>query len=1026
MTIAVKSVFDENKRFNPSYIEGTESGTAFDTIIAAIGQRADTGFTGGNKELTGPQGRLIVDPVTLATCIPGVFAGGDVVTGAGTVVEACAGGLRAAESIDRYLSGRDLAEGRVIAVDPALITPPRPDMDRVPREEAAEPPTQATFSRRADFSEVTGPYDFQAAVGEAKRCLSCSGCAECLACVAECRAEAIRHADADEEVELAVGAVVVSAGFEPFVPGDRQHFGWGQYPDVVTSLQFERLIAASGPNAGHLVRPSDGAVPRRVAFIQCVGSRDVSAGGYCSAVCCAHAVKEAVVAVEHTPYPLESTIFYLDLRMYGKEWERYLERARDTYGVRLVRSRIYGVDQLPGGDLQIRYATAEGTRSETFDLVVLSVGLKPPQRLPELTGRLGVGLNSFGFLDADPLDPVATSRPGVFACGAVLGPVDIPGAVTGAQAAANDAALSLVEARGRSVRRREYPPERTVAGHEPRIGVFVCRCGVNIAGVVDVPAVREWAGTLPGVAHAGEFLFTCSQDAQSRIRELVDEHDLNRVVVASCSPRTHEATFQETLREAGLNPYLFEMANIREQCSWVHMKDRAGATEKAKDLVATAVARSHLLQPLNPVAGPVEKQALVVGGGVAGLTVALNIAGAGFPVLLVEKESALGGVARRIGRTLGGLDVRRYLEDLVRKVETNPLVTVLKEANVEATEGFVGNFASRVRTAAGAVATVRHGVTVLAVGAVEYRPEEYLYGVDPGVMTGLELEEALTAGYPLTEAKTVVFIQCVGSREEEHMYCSRVCCGETVKNALRLKELDQTRDVYVLYRDVRTYGFNEEYYRRARNAGVVFIPFEPEDKPRVTKGRSGLEVRIREPFLNIPLVLEADRVVLAAAMRPPLDAGRLARRFKVSRNQDGFFLEAHLKLRPVDFSNDGVFVCGTAHGPKYLDESIMQAKAAAGRAVEVLVRDSISAGGVTASIDPQVCSGCKVCLGLCAFGAISFDEEKRIAAINEFLCKGCGVCATACPSGACRISNFGDEVIIAEIEAILFGQAAGQ
>lgn len=848
----------------------------------------------------------------------------------------------------------------------------------------------------------------------------------CKLCERFCQSQAVDFGQQEINREIRVGSIILAPGFERFDPTAVTAYGYGVYPNVLTSLEFERVLSASGPFRGHLQRPSDGESPRRIAWIQCVGSRDLLRGnGYCSSVCCTYAIKEAIVAKEHAVEELAATIFYIDIRTFGKDFEKYLERAKSEFGVRLVRSRIYALEETDNHNLTIRYAAEDGSiHNEEFDLAVLSVGLRPGRETGELARSLGIELNQYGFCRTSNFAPVSTSRQGIYVCGAFQGPQDIPQTVMQASAAAGSSAVLLSGSRNRLVVEKALPPERDVAGIQPRVGVFVCRCGINIGSVVDVPAVAEFTSSLPGVVYSDQCLFACSQDNQQKIKDVIAEHGLNRIVVASCTPRTHEVLFQQTLREAGLNPYLFEMANIREHCSWVHARDKGQATVKAKELVRRAVAKARLLEPLSEVTLGLNRAALVVGGGVAGLNSALDLARQGFKVYLLEKEEQLGGQARRIHYTLEGQDVREYLRELLREVNAHPQIEIHTGAKISEVAGYVGNFTTSFLFADGESRTINHGVAVIAIGGREYRPAEYLYGQNPRVMTGLELEEAIDAGSGLVAgAKNVVMIQCVGSREDARPYCSRVCCSESVKNALRLTSLCPDLNVFILYRDMRTYGFREDYYQEARSKGIIFIRYVTEDKPTVEITREGgaekLRVTVFDPILQERFFIDADILALAAAIEPPEDSGRLARRFKISRNEEGFFLEAHMKLRPVDFSNDGIFLCGLAHAPKFIEESIAQGKAAAARAMTILARDSMVAGGIVSEVNKERCAGCKVCVDLCSHAAISFNEQERRAEINQLLCKGCGVCAAACPSGACTTRNFGDEIILAEIEALV-------
>ena len=846
---------------------------------------------------------------------------------------------------------------------------------------------------------------------------------KCKACEKFCPTGAVDFSQADKEQEIKVGAVILAPGFKPFDPTKYEAYQYSSHPNVITSMELERVLAAAGPFQGHMVRPSDHKEPTRIAWLQCVGSRDLHHcdNSYCSAVCCMYAIKEAIIAKEHSHEPLDAAIFFMDMRTHGKEFEKYYWRARDEQGIRFIRSRVHTVDPVPGtDDLAIRYIREDGEiLTEVFDLVVLSVGLEVSPQIMELGKSLGIDLNSDRFARTSSFTPVTTSQPGIFVCGAFQGPKDIPQSVMEASAAAAEGSELLASARYTLAKKKPVFAERDVSQEVPRIGVFVCHCGINIASVVDVEAVREYAKTLPFVEHVENSLFACSQDAQGMIKERIKEHNLNRVVVASCTPRTHEPTFQETIKEAGLNKYLFQMANIRDQGAWVHMNEPEKATRRAKDQVRMAVATASLQPPLLEFDLPITKAGLVIGGGVAGMEAALGLANQGYQVHLVEKKDFLGGHARKLNHTWMGEPVPPYLDDLVQRVEGNPLIETHLSSEVTNVKGFVGNFTSTVTTG-GRDTEVPHGVAIIAMGGHSFKPQEYFYGQNPRVMLSLEMDQALREKNPLvTGAKTAVFIQCVGSRIPERPYCSRVCCTHSVESALSLKELNPDMDVFVLYRDMRTYGPRENLYKEAREKGVTFIRFEVENGPQVEQLADGrLQVTVRDHVLGLPVTLEADVLGLASAIIVK-DQEKLAQLFKVPLNNDGFFLEAHMKLRPVDFATDGVFVAGLAHYPKPMDEAIAQAKAAAARAAVVLAQDAIRAGGVVAQIDAAACSGCQACVGVCPFGAIDYKVQENVCEVNQALCKGCGTCAANCPSECITLFGFSHKQIYTQVDEAL-------
>ena len=851
-----------------------------------------------------------------------------------------------------------------------------------------------------------------------EKCIGCRTCQEI------CKAKAVEYDQQESEVTLKVGSIILAPGFEPFDARLKSEYGYGRFPNVVTSIEFERILSASGPYGGIVLRPSDGEIPRKIAFIQCVGSRDAQLGNnYCSAACCMYGIKEAIIAKEHVPTKLDCTIFYMDIRAYGKEFDAYYNRAKEEYGIRFVRSRAASVTEDPAtNNLFVHYVEDEKPKTEEFDMVVLSIGMQPPKDIERLAKNLGIKLNKYHFCETKTFTPLETSKPGIFVCGAFSAPKDIPESVAQASAAASKAMSIIASERGKLVTVKEYPPERDVSQEEPRIGVFICHCGINIGGIVRVPEVVEYARKLPNVVYAEDNLYTCSDDTQKRIKEKIQEYKLNRVVVASCTPRTHEPLFRETVQEAGLNPYLFEMANIRDQCSWVHMHQPKEATEKAKDLVRSVVAKARLLKPLKKPVINVTQVALVIGGGVSGMTAALELAKQGFEVHLVEREKELGGHLRKIYYLLEGEDPKEHLNKLVKEVMGNKKIHVHLGAEVAEVNGFVGNFKSKV-VEGGKEKEIEHGVVIVATGAVEYKPTEYLYGKDPRVMTQHELEEKIAKGE--FKAKTVVMIQCVGARTEEKPNCARICCGQAIKNALKIKETSPQTDVYVLYKDVRSYGFKEDYYRKAAEKGVLFINYDDERKPKVTNEGGKLKVRFYEPVMKEEIEIQPDLVVLSAATVPNPDNKRIAEMLKVPLTKDGFFLEAHMKLRPVDFQTDGVFLCGMAHLPKYIDESIAQACAAAARAATILSKKTLETEGIIANVDEDLCSGCRICEYLCPYGAIEMKEKdgKTVAHVIEALCKGCGVCGTACPTKAITLGHFTTEEILAQVRAALMEEA---
>ncbi|MHB8773241.1 MAG: FAD-dependent oxidoreductase [Syntrophales bacterium] len=1022
---------DASGRRRPVPVAGSEFTIEADTLIAAVAQTPASGtITAAQPFAVSGQGAFVVDPLSMATNRPGVFAGGDARRGPAIVIEAIADGRRAALAIDRYLRGVEpLAEKED---EPVVADLDQAEVNRIVASGRvslagrAAVPMADPGSRSRDFGEVENVLTEEAARDEAARCLACGVCSECQLCVSVCKAGAIDHCQSSREEELLVGSVVLAPGFALYDPALSPELGYGRYPNVVTSMEYERMLSASGPFGGHVTRPSDHAEPKRIAFLQCVGSRNKD-HGYCSSVCCMYAIKEAVITREHLP-AARSTVFYTDIRAQGKDFDIYYERARNDYGVRFIRSQLSRIAERPGSrDLLVAYIDSEGKpREEEFDLVVLSVGMQPAPEALALAGRLGLSLTADGFCRSEAFAPLATSREGVFACGVFQGPKDIPETVVQAGAAAEAASAFLAEARGTLTRTKEYPPERAVTGQPPRIGVFVCHCGINIGGVVDVPAVKEYARDLPGVVYVDENLYTCSQDTQEKIKAAIDEHGLNRVVVASCSPRTHEPLFQETIREAGLNKYLFEMANIRDQCSWVHMQLPREATAKAKELLRMMVAKTRLIQSLAEPTMAITKRALVIGGGLAGMKTALGLARQGFASALVESEATLGGNLRHISRTLAGEDVQELLARTVREVLARPEITVYTGARLKSIDGYLGNFKSLIALD-GREVEYEHGVVIVAVGAEESRPDEYLLGKDPRVVTQGEFEQLL-ANSPdeVKQYRSVAMIQCVGSRTPAHPNCSRICCSVAVKNALRFESLAPDSEITVLYRDIRTYGFMEHSYKAAREKGVRFVPYSPEAKPRLTVQGGKLTLTVRDILVGEETTLAPDLVVLSSAILPR-DNTALAKMLKVPLTADGFFLEAHMKLRPVDFATDGVFLAGMAHFPKTIDETIAQAGAAVARATAVIAKGEIGILPTISEVNREKCVGCGLCESLCPFNAIRVVETDRGKKSETIAasCKGCGICSASCPQAAVTIRHFTDEELCAQIEALQDFPGAG-
>lgn len=853
---------------------------------------------------------------------------------------------------------------------------------------------------------------------------------KCGICENVCENKAIDFTQKPEKLDIKVGAIILSAGFEPFDAKLLEEYGYGKYKNVVTSMDYERILSSTGPYEGEIKRTSDLKHPKKIAWIQCVGSRSVKkpSNSYCSSVCCTYTQKQVILTKDHI-HDAQCTIFHNDIRAYGKDFERFYQRTANLPNVRFIRSYVtISREDKDTGNIFIKYSTPDkGIIEEEFEMVVLSVGLDHPKEAKTLADKFGIDLNNYDFANVDAFTPVETSKKGIFVSGSFISPMDIPQAVYTASSASAKSGELLTKRRGKLSTKRVYPLEKDVTKEEPRVGVFVCACGANIGRVVNIKEVAEYAKTLPYVAYVQTQLFSCSTDSAKQITDAIKEHNLNRVIVAACTPRTHEPTFRDSLREAGLNQYYVDMANIREHCSWVHSKDKDSATKKAKDLVRKSVARSLKLQALEEISLPVDKRAIIVGGGISGMNSALSLARQGIEVYLIEKEKELGGNARFIYKTLEGNNVQKYLKDLISDVYKNPLIHIHTGVQIVEATGYVGNFLTKIKDEKGRISEIKHGAVIIATGAREYKPTEYLYGVSDSVVTNRELEKLIfERDEKVLSVDNLVMIQCVGCRNGERNYCSRICCSHSIKNAVEFKRLNPKGDVYILFRDIRTDGFKEDYYRLASELGVRFIRFEsesgnvPEVREIIEGGKKVIKVNVFDPVLQKKIELSADLLSLASAVVPNEDVYDIAGFFKVSTSVDGFFKEAHVKLRPVDFGTDGVYLCGLAHYPKFIGESIGQALASASRAVTLLSSDTVSASGSICDVEEKKCIGCGACVEVCAYSAIELYKTSKgmKAKVNPVLCKGDGLCNAVCPTSAIQLKHFTDEQLISEIDSV--------
>jgi len=843
---------------------------------------------------------------------------------------------------------------------------------------------------------------------------------ECKQCTRTCQAEAIDFDQKPQVLTYDVGAVILAPGFSSYDPSRLPEFRYANAKNVVTGKEFERVCCASGPYMGDIRRPSDLSKPKRIAMLLCIGSRDKGRGNpYCSAVCCKFAVKDAIVALEHEP-DLDITIFYMDMRMYGKGFETFRQRAKAA-GVKFVRARVAGIcEDTLSHDLTLRYVPENGNlKEESFNLVLLANGLEAPLGAGNLAVASHIGLNEYGFCQTDLFAPASTTRKGVFVAGAFQGPKSIPESVCQAGAAAASAAELLAPARGTLAASKTYPEERSAPNGAPKIGVFVCHCGKNIAGVVDVEEVAKYAQSLDDVAMVERNLYSCSSDTQALISRTIADQGLNRVVVAACTPRTHEVLFQETLREAGLNKCLVEMVNIRDQCSWVHMHEKQEATQKAKDLIRMAVAKARRIEPLSDSVIEVNPKGLVIGGGLSGMTAALSLAEQGFRCYLVERRPELGGNLARTYYTLEGPNPQEHLKALSKKIQAHEGIEVFADTTIESVEGFVGNFKTTLCSADGRKTHIEHGTIIVATGARPYEPEQYLYGQHDRVVLQEDLEQQIGRGrLDPSELKQVAMIQCVGSRDEAHPYCSAVCCNQALNNALKIKALSPETNVTILYRDVMSYGFREAFYSKAKERGVVFVRYRAERKPEVESADGALRLRFEDAMMRREVIMEPDLLALSTA-KVPYENQALVEHLKIPLSSDGFFLESHAQLKPVDAYVDGIYLCGNAVFPKPPDECIAQAKAAAVKAAILMAKGYVTVEPIVASCDTGVCIGCGICAHLCPYGAIRMTKigKAKKAEFVSAICKGCGICAAYCPVRAITMGRFTDDQIAEQIAA---------
>ncbi len=1018
-TLDVKKLNFNDGRLELEIFPDSEKIFISDELIISIGQAPGLGFLEESEKIKVSAKKTIqIDEKTMMTTMDGVFAGGDVVSGAASIVESIHDGQRAAKAIDAYIKNE---KPQIEEILEPIIKLSKEEL-KLRKEKIArriESEKIPIKSRISSFDEVEKTLTEESVKRETERCFNCAFCSYCKQCEKACEADAILYNDTVKQRDLNIGAVILSPGFEPFDATKKEEYGYKRFPNVITSLDYERVLSATGPFAGLIKRISDNKIPKKIAFLQCIGSRDKDSP-YCSSVCCMYATKQAIVTKEHLP-DTECEIFVMDVRAFGKGFDEYYERAKNQYGVKYIYSRISNIKQnFANHNLLLQFAeNGNNLIEQEFDLVILSIGICSSKTTIELAKKIDIDLNQFSFVKSKEFIQTMSSKNGVFLAGAVQSPKDIPESVTQGSGAAAQAMELLADVRGTEIKEKIYPEEKDVLKEEIRIGVFVCHCGSNIGGIINCKSVADYAAKIKNVVFATDLLYTCSPDGLKNIKEKITEYNLTRVVVSSCTPRTHEPLFQETIREAGLNAYLFEMANIRDQCTWVHAHLGKLTEEKAKDLIRMAVGRSRFLEPIKSNTYIPIRSALIIGGGVSGITAALSIANQGFKVFLIENSKQIGGNLRLISETIEGFKPGELLKKLENEVKSNKNISLYKNSKIAECTGSVGNYKGVINISDGDTKEIEFGIAIIATGGVESKTEEYLYGKNKQVLTHLEFEEKFKNDKSLLNNKNeIVMIQCVGSRIPDKMMCSRICCTEAVKNAITIKQQNPEINISILYRDIRTYGFKEEYYNKARELGVLFFRYDPDNQPEVlTDDSNNLCINAKDLNSNLEITFKPDYLILSTGMMPSTTNPQISEIFKVPLNLEGFFLEAHMKLRPVEFASEGIFLCGACHSPKFIDESITQAKAAAAKAAAILSKEVIEVSGVIAKVDPEKCSACLTCVRTCPYNVPRINKD-GVAEIEPSMCYGCGTCASECPAKAIELNHYKDKQIIAKTEAL--------
>ena len=872
-------------------------------------------------------------------------------------------------------------------------------------------------SRKAIYMPYAGAVPNKPSI-DPETCLHIKG-EECTKCADVCPTDAI-NLDAKETIqELKVGGIVFTPGVQPYYgSSEAKKLGHGTMANVIDNFQMDRLVSIYGPTKGQITRPSDGEIAHKIAFIQCVGSRKSGDDNleYCSSVCCMYSIR-AAMSTQAKDVENDITIFHNDIMAISKTHEKVYGEAQEN-GIKFIRGNVSSITEDPEtNNLTLHYVSEAGGESceEVFDLVVLSLGLIPSQSGVTIAESVGIPLNSWKFPELPKHSNLAL--PGIAVGGSFKSLEDTPLAVADSQAAAMEVADFLSDAEPEN-KKSSPPPELDVRGIPPRVGVYVCECGGIISKVVDTGMLAEFASELDGVVETKTVPYASYKDGSDQIQRSIKEKEVNRVVFVGCSYRSHLPKIQNLVRQVGLNKFLVEMVNARELCAWVHIGEKDKATERMKDEIKGIVAKVKGLEPLPVYTREVRQRGLVIGGGIAGMVAALSVSSQGIPVDLVEKTNSLGGNASRLSYNAEGKKISEYLDTIKREVNDNSLIQVFLNSEIKEIRGRIGQFNGKFHTPSGDL-NKKYGAIIVATGGREYKPKEYLYGENKSVVTQLELEERIArdeAG--LKDIDSAVIIHCVGSRTSERPICSRVCCSQAVKNTLRLKEINPKIKVYHLHRDIRTYFLNDILYRKAEKEGAAFIRYD-EEKGLDVSLNDGLVIGVKDTKTQESIELKADLLVLNAAIVPGEDNKTLSHLLGVPLGEYTFFDEEdYMTFTPVDFSKRGVFLCGLAHGPKTIDESIAQAKAAAIRALSVLSKDRLTHQAVHAEVNPGKCIACLTCVRICPFG-VPFINEDGVAEIVPLECRACGVCVSSCPNDAIELKSFTDSDVIPQIEKML-------